>query len=311
MNLASNRGTSFRIGAAGLFISALVLSAGHALAQNAPSDSVLRGPAVKDNAVPGEKGSFSKGAKGKKGREMDAPLPPRMFLGALNVLRGDQVAEKVRLTPEQDEKIRSIQKEFGATVEAYMSQHGAEVRELMPQLAPEARREAARRMRGALHGTGIEKPGKPAKGGPDQGGDPMSTDAPTGTPQQQEAAKARLKELFENAPSPKDAQAKVWNVLTDSQRPLVEAELKRLREQPGKGENPQRPGAAKEGAQKPAEVDLSQLPEPLRQRLESLPPEKREEAIRRFQERRKGGNGGPGQDKPAPNMDDVNVPNPK
>lgn len=300
MNVEINRG----VGRIFCTASLIALCAGHATAQQPASDPVLKGPTVQDNGMPGERGSFSKGAKAGKPARAEGQLPPRMFLGALNVLRGEKAEPNVRLTAEQDEKIRAIQKEFGASVEAYMKEHGPEVRELVPQLPPEARREAQRRVRAVFQGAGADRPAKADKQG---AGDEMMTDAPPATPEQQEAAKARLKELFEGAPSAKDAQARVWTVLTGSQRTLVEAEIKRLREEVAKGPKPLTKPMNVDGESKQApDPEVGQISPNLRKRLQSLPPEQREEAIRRLQERRNAGKGG--EPKPAPDMDDVKVP---
>lgn len=322
-----NRSLPVRLLATGLAGWALVASAGLAVAQDSnrpardkPAGAPLGGPAVRDAGIPGEKRSFANTGKSPRDRMESRGVPARVFMQAINVIRGDQVGEGARLTAGQEELIRAVQADFQSSMKSYMDAHRDEVSALRSQLSPESRAKFDQRTRAAgLGGPGgpegragkakrtpdgrpakkggagadhpaeeMDAPGKPAPGAPGSAGN-------------DEAVKRRLVELMEAAPKAKDAQAKVMSALSEPQKALVKTEIERLRK---KGEQDRSPGAAAAPG-----TDMPALPENARERLKNMTPEQREEAMKRLRERRGQGQGG--QAKPAPGIDEVDVPAPE
>lgn len=330
-----------------LGVTAAVLASlcGHAAARQdsgkdkaPPADNgVLRGPQVRDNSVPGTKGKFG-GTGNQKEQRAQQPIPPRMMMEAIGVLKKDPTPQELRLTAEQETKIQDVHEDFRAKQKAFVDQHRDEIMKLRSELGPDAKKKIDERLRalpgfggraGGPDGTpGDNAKGRPERrpgkgGGPGPGGGAGGDDAMKETsPADQSAALAKLKELAEKAPDAKDAQTRAWAVLTDGQKPIVEKELARLRKEGG-ARGPGAPDAGGPGGDRlppgvigaDGKVDMSKLPPRLRERLEKMSPEEREKAIQRLKERvdagRKGaGKGGNGA-KPAPEMDDVQVPAPE
>ena len=177
---------------------------------------------------------------------------------------------------------------------AYRDSHRSEIETLREMLPPQERR----RVDGFLRDEG-PRGARPAKPNGKQDnkkdqtpvamkGDPMQADPRSegGKPADAEAAKARLKELLEGAPSPADTQAKMWGVLKADQKVVVEKELARLKDEASKRGG--RPGAAGGAGGKGAQgdIDVSKLPPRMRERLEKMTPEEREAAIQEYRKRR-------------------------
>jgi hypothetical protein len=314
-----NRGWTLVVGAA--MIAAL---AGTALGQDSKpaDDEALKGPAVKDDA-PGTRKFTQKGAQ--RGEQ---EIPLRVYMRSLEVLRGEKADAAVRLTEEQDSEIKSIMEGFQGDVAKFREAHQEEIKSLMAKLSPEDRKKAMQRMSGLLGNAGGERgAGRPGqKPGGEKGKRPAEK-APADDMMQQddgmqpvdaaasEGAKDQLKKLAEQAPKPADAQAKLWNVLTAAQKPVVQKELERFREEQkknaGKKTDQAKPGEGKPGAD--PIMDNPRIPAELKEKLKDMSPEERREAIRKYREENpqkgKGKGGGKGGDKKAPpDMDDVNVP---
>lgn len=322
----TSSGRLSRGGLAGLVCAgALVLASGQAWArqegQKPSDDAVLKGPEVRDNSLPGSRGKFSGGTAGpKEKKKMDQGVPPQVLLRAVAVLKSDSVPEADRLTSDQESKIRSVQEDFRTKQKAFFEEHRDEIMKLRSELSPENQRKVDERLR-AIPGFGREGPaGRPErrspKGKPEaKNGDEMQQ-GKEASGSEQTAALAKLKELAEKAPDPKDAQTRAWAVLSDSQKVLVEKELQRLRKEG-------RPGEAGAEGRLPegligadGKVDMSKLPPRLRERFEKMTPEEREKAIQRLKERGVEHGKGKGKDaedgeKEAPSMDDVKVPAPR
>src|SRR5882724_8370768 len=207
-------------------IAALLLAsiAGAAVAQTAQPTDPLKGPAVKEGGVPGENRQFSDGKTKGKDR-MGGEIPHRLFVQALNVLRGDSADASVRLSQDQDSKISAINDAFTSRVSAYREAHRDEAKALAQELSPEDRRKAMEFLRGI--GEGKRPGGEKAKG---KGKAAAPTDDMT-DPKKAEDAKAKLRELYEAAPKPADTHAKVFAVLTDTQKPVFQKEINRLKKE--------------------------------------------------------------------------------
>lgn len=284
---------------------ALVSLAGTSLAQGQPpADNVLGGPKVKDNSVPGAKSRFAAGKGDKKDRALDRGIPPGVYVKALDVLRADQASEGVRLTPEQDEKIRAIQRDFIDSERDYIQGHRQELMALRADLPPEMRARVDERLRSikafekGRPKDGDKKGKRPQGERPDEPmddrmNDTMRDDGAKTDPAAAAKARDRLMQIFDEAPKPKDAQSKVWALLTDAQRPVLQAEIERLQKQGGKGG-----------------IDGGPAGE-LREKLKNMSPEERQKYLEEMREKRASKRQPDGQRKPPPARDDVNVPTPE
>src|SRR5262245_31656947 len=136
----------------------LLALAGPAWAQDSkpPQDPVLKGPKVRDGSTPGESRRFSGGNGGPRDR-MGQETPHRVFVRAFDVLRADQADMSVRLTDEQDAKLRTINEDFTKAAQSYREQHEAEVRDLAKNLAPEDRRRLQAFLAGGPDGRRLER----------------------------------------------------------------------------------------------------------------------------------------------------------
>lgn len=288
---------------------ALAVGTSHAMAyQPGPAKSeqgkpsVLKGPKVRDSGVPGENHMFGGGGDGKFDRE--SIIPHRMFLHAFDVLRGDQ-AGALALTADQESQLKSIEESFRTTMDAYRAEHREEARKLIADLPPQERRRAmellgpggpggpgaADRAPGQRPERGIDKaPGKgkgkgkgkgqppaPPEGRPMDDG-PMNDAGGPVDPQKAEAAKARLKELFEGAPKPDDVHSKMFAVLTADQKAAVETELERAK----KEMQDRRQEMFKDRVKKDIKGKIDEAgkagfdPEKVREFVQNLPPEERQ-----------------------------------
>lgn len=236
---------------ASMLMPAMLLIAAAAHTALAQPNSPLSGPKVQDGSVPGEQRKFT---GGKSPRErMTQETPHRLFMNALNVLRGEKATESVRLSDSQETRLKEINAEFQASVAAYRKEHMEEARALMPKLAPQDRRRVeeflGRRApqgpqgpngpRPAQDGSGKGKRPQPGMDGTDRprpNGPPPDMDmkSPSGGGEGGEeamAARGRMRELIEGAPKPSDTHTQMYALLTSDQKPVVQAELERLRKE--------------------------------------------------------------------------------
>lgn len=302
---------SFSVMSGALVVAVL---AGSVFAQSQPKkteEPVLKGPSVKGEGVPGENRQFSTGrVKGKD--QMGTEIPHRLFMAAIDGLRGKETAAAVRLTSDQDTKIKAINDEFTATVQKFRTEHQDEVRALLPKLSPEDRRKAMTYL-GRAGGLENKRPGVDTKKNiskKDLNAKPEEmTEQAEGTKGGEEA-KARLKEMLEMAPNPSDTHTRIFGVLTDPQKKAFQAAMEQAKEgmgdrAGGKAQKKVTDKAPKDAMPEKEMPDNPNIPAKARERLKNMTPEQREEALKRFRE--KGGKGG---EKKAPpsTKDDVMVP---
>ena len=252
-------GNRNRNGVACGFVMAL---AGLAVAQDAPKP-LLQGPKVVEDKMPGTQESFMQDGD----RVIRDQTPQRLVEAALRKLLADDAPENVRPSKEQAEQIRAIEADARGAIRRYTADHAEEIRRLTRIIEASATR------------------------GEDRMGEATMQEQTSS--RDVERARARLLEIRQGAPSPADAQTRIWRLLNADQRVFVEAELarlrtamedrmreayveRRMREQQGSSDTapPQRPMAR-----------LDFLPEELRQRIAALPPEQRERLIVRLRER--------------------------
>jgi len=307
---------------------ALAATAGLAAAQQSSpkDDGALKGPKVKDEGAPGKNRKLvEKGGA----RAEDREIPMRIYARAIETLKpgkeGKSIPDGAALTADQDKAIQAIIKDYGSQVEAFRKEHGEEVRELARILPPEDRRKVMAKL--AMMAPPRDAAGRPAEGQrpqrPANGerpqrpaqDDPMA-DGPKASQEEIAVATKRLKEIAEAAPKTADAQAKVWAVLSDTQKPVVKAELARIQ-----GEVEKR-RAEGEGM---GEGDRPAMSPEMREKLKNMSPEERQKAIEEFRKNRQNEAKKPGQSegkekgkgkKPAdkstpPDMDDVEIPDPE
>jgi len=276
-----------------LFALALIVAAGVPVALAEPaSEPVLQGPKVVDGGVPGTRRPFGDGQGGdNKQRLADRPMPQMEFMRAIGALRDEKTPESARLTEDQQAKIKAINQEFEQSMRAFREEHKGEFEEMRGNFG-----DRGRPPRGG---------GKPA---PDADGDQM---APPPPPPPDAAARQRFEELRAQAPSPKDAQAKIFAVLTDEQKPIVQERLETIKKtmaergMEGKAREEVRRRIQKQngpdGAQR--KFDPANLPPKVQERLANMTPEEREQAIQRMRDRQRGGPDGKGPKQGGPRQD--------
>ena len=273
---------------------AMAMLAGGAFAQ---SDQPLSGPTVKQDRPAGLGGQFADGKGDRKGPMVEA-VPMRLYVDAIQKLRGEAAPEGLQLTPAQDREIGRIEADFRSTMQEY-----------------------ARRMRAETGG----QPKRPKANGQGET-EPMAPDA--------EKVRARLQEMRRNAPNPTDTQVKIYAILNADQQKFVNDEVAKGQaeiEQRRAEDYMQRLLQKKRGEAQPAAPDAVRpeaAPGEMRERarriierLQQLPPQEREQILRRLEEeldrraaaggdagRRRPGDGG--DRKPPPPMDEVKVPSP-
>lgn len=266
---------------------AFVVAAGMPVAFGAPEadEPVLQGPKVVDGGVPGTRRPFGDGQGGdNKQRLADRPMPQMEFMRAVNALRAESTPESARLTDEQQAKIKEINQEFEKSMRAFREEHKAEFEDMRGQFGDRGRPPR-----------GPKPDGEAMMPPPDGGAKPEGGKGPDG------AARQRFEELRAQAPSPKDAQAKIFSVLTDEQKPIVTQKLDSIRQEmaerglENKAREEVRRKLAKQDGEKggppggpdggPRRFDPQNLPPQVKERLANMTPEEREQAIQKMKER--------------------------
>jgi hypothetical protein len=185
----------------------------------------LGGPAVNDNAPPGER-PFGEPMPDKANAKFARKGAPHgMFLRAVGEMDGP-----LALTDQQESQLRQIESEFRDQMKAFREKNA----EAFKQLRAEA---------GLGKGPGEMNAGEPGgpggPGGPDgadggRKGGKARIDRNDADPKVKEA-RAKLKEIMQNAPKPDEAQGRQWAVLTDEQREFVKRRMEEFKEQGPRG----------------------------------------------------------------------------
>lgn len=301
--------------------------------QSAPQPTPpLSGPKVTEKKIPGVHESFGDAGKSPAGRKDARSIPPEVIKRALGALDRDDTPAAARLTDDQRTRIDALVADFKASVESYKQAHKAEMEQARRVLGRDGAEPGRPKAKGES-GPHPKPPAPPTPASGDQlakpGDDPMQPH--DGDSKEVAAARATLADLRNNAPNSLDLQTRVWNVLTDQQHAIVQAEVekfiksreevqareyvhKRLNKKGGPGDS-KGPALKADGS-----VDLDTLPPKMKERLDAMTPAEREKALDKLRERIK--NGEPldgkakkqapakGADKPAPPMTDVPVPAP-
>jgi gas vesicle protein len=259
---------------------ALALLAGSASLASADDDA-LQGPAVKDRSMPGETRQFSPGARDGKGARKDQRGMPHLAFGAgVRWLGSDEAPADVRLSDDQQTKIKAIHDEFRGQLKAYRDDHARELDTIMDELPERAQQRLERFLSGEPGGPG-EKAGKgakPPKGEraarreppPAMDGDDVGMGAPP--TQEQQAAMEKLKELMDGAPKPTEAHAKIAALLSDAQKKALESKVQEIESTMSDRQGQRRERAAKA---------LKELTPEQREKFKNMSPEERKAAIQK------------------------------
>jgi hypothetical protein len=247
-----------------LAVCGFAAGAAPALAQ-AEKEPPLKGPPVKTNRPPALEDRFAPGRGERGGAPAQRGMAGEEFGKILAKLRAEDAPADVRLTPEQDQKIREIQQEF------------------------------RRRARDA--GQSGQREARPGKGNKGEG-EPMEEGQGKRARRPQDADRKGPDDARGDAPRPQDMMTKVYAVLTEPQQRFVKDEMekrrkeieekrgeeyvKRRMEERRKGREAEgvKPGTKGEPGAPGAE---GRPPERLRrigERLRELPPEERERILR-------------------------------
>lgn len=154
-----------------------------------PAKPDLRGPAVTQPETPGPAPTLDGGPPRGDRKDRLRPIPHPVLMKSIRAALGENAPSQLRLTPEQSEKIQSIDREHRRVMESYLQEHREEIAGL--------RRGAQRK---ASKGDLSESP----KAG---------------------SVKAKADELRANAPNPDHPRAKIWEVLSPAQRDAVKTQL--------------------------------------------------------------------------------------
>lgn len=246
---------------------------------SASDDQPLKGPAVKDQGVPGEARKFGTDQKGDK-KDRNPAIQHGLFMRAVNSLRGSSADEKVRLSDDQAGKIDAIDSEFKGQAREYMTSHRDEVKKLMADL-PEKERRAIRENLGRGPENAGDAKGEKSKHAP--AADKAKPDAAPVDAEKASAARARLKEIREGAPQVTEVHAKIFAILSADQKAAVEASIKKFKEEHAKDGKDGKIG--KEGKGPLAGLSAADR-EQLRDKLKNLSPDERRAAIQKLRAQR-------------------------
>ncbi len=264
-NPLSARRSTLRLGIL-LAAAGLAAAGAPALAQSRsdkPAEPPLKGPPVRNNRPPALEDRLTEGRARQAG---GAPL--RELNAILGKLRADDAPAKIRLTDDQDAKIKAIQDEFRAQQRAFEGQRRGE----MPDRPNRAR---PKRPQGENDGA--------------EGGMEMRGDAP---PRPRDVMTRIHAVLTEPQKEFVDAELETLRAANEKKR--AEEYVKRRMEERGDSPAP--------SADRPAPERLRLIAE----RLRELPPEQRERLLRKFEEDLdKAENAGRGKDAGTDGMDDA------
>ena len=95
-----------------------------------PPEPALKGPEVRDRKVPGVEGKFGEGGNEKKKLQSEQRIPPRVYKDALGTLKAESAPADVRLSPEQETKLKTIMDDFESSSRAFMQANRDKLSEL-------------------------------------------------------------------------------------------------------------------------------------------------------------------------------------
>lgn len=236
-------------GLIGVMLAASALGVFVANASAEPQQDVLRGPKVQDAGPPGVPEKFGEAMQPQPG-EAAQRVPMRVFVRALKPLR-DAEDGALRLSPEQTAAIREAMLAYRDDVRAALA----------PQEGTSPRSAA-----------GDPSSDTPTRAKP-EGRTGRSQRARVRDEQAQAQAVDRLRSLGEAMPDAASYQRRVWEVLDDDQRALVEQSLETEMEKLQKQRAERMAEMASTGNERASDT--------ARERLRSMTPEQRRELMQR------------------------------
>lgn len=270
LNRASNRPR--RRVALGALAGVLVLAAGTATAaaQPAPGErpaprGPLAGPQVDDVRPPGGPRTFGEGGMMRRAMGAQNGTPIHIFYQALVTLNDG--GDDIRPTEEQRDTINALLRDFEEQRTKHREANAEEIRELMQVVRPNRGERGQRGQRGERRGRGQQM---------------ELTD-------EQQAARDRIREIQQGAPSQVDLQERVWIVLSEAQQDHVSAEIAlsmdadrgRRGGMRGEGERERERERRRGGAERdvPNAELLAERVAALHERIEKLTPEQQERVM--------------------------------
>lgn len=256
-----------------------------------PQPALLAGPSVAETNITTLNSSFVEPENQRQ--RLAGGVDARILRPFIAELR-ESNDPALRLTPEQQVEINMIVRDYQTRMTEF-EQNAREWRRLRGQEAQPTRR---------------DRPGQVAE--PMRDERPMSPE-----PMMAPDSAARSAELEALRPDPAELQKQFRAVLNEPQRRVlderIEAALKERSEQ-RQMEQIRKEVAAQMARQTPARVNLERLPPRIRERIERLPPEERAAALERLRAQSANRDAlsrpDPAGEKPAPSMDDVDIPRP-
>jgi hypothetical protein len=191
---------------------------------------LLSGPDVEESRLPGVEQSMTGSADRLPGMS-EGDVPAGVFRRAVQALQGEEVADGLRLTPDQAAEIARLQREHARAMREFMAEHQEEINQLRRMARTSERtdrrqidqRETDRRV--------TDRPLRRATDQRPQGGqaEPMS-DAPQARMDPRELRR-RIQAIRQAGPKDVDVQTRVWNVLDEAQQEFVGERIQVYREE--------------------------------------------------------------------------------
>ncbi len=350
-NLSSSRNNRryppFLVAAAMLALSGASFGQADAKTDTKPAadEPVLKGPTVKERSVPGVVNTFG---DGQAARRMGERIPPEVLREALGVLTSDDATEDIRATDDQREEFRTVTDRFRAAMRSYLAEHREELIDLRREanLSGRAAQEIDRAI-GRRPGPRAESDRqRSAPETRERDMESMAEDSMGEASQEkQDAARQRIREIMAGGPRIEDVMTRIWEGLSPAQREAVDTKLDEYREREAqrreemyvrqqmgdRAPEAQRAPAANDDmmtmtdSARPARPDRAPAAnagrrERLLRLFERLSPEQQEALLERLENASRDGafgQGRPGRpqrraaEKPAPTMDEVEVPRPE
>lgn len=302
------------------------------LAQSTPpaASPVLKGPEVKDRDVPGVVGEF--GSTNVARRFADR-MPPEIFRKALGVLTAEDAPADLRATDDQRAQFKELVEDFEVRVREYRRSHGKEIAEL-------------RKLAGEIQGPRDAKKAEKKADADDSmqnmsEGDQKKRDEAKAKLRELMEGAPKIDEVYTKVwaglsePQRKAVDAELEKFREEQAKQREEQYVKQRVKKSEAGGEAKKPAAESDDMMmKPSPVDQRPVERPLASRLSperrdrlmrilsQMTPEEQDQLIQRLEARIKDRVGAPspgegdkpkGQKKntkPAPNPDDVQVPEP-
>lgn len=291
-------------------LAALLLPAAIAIAQEEPPP--LSGPPVTEERLPGVESGFSSMMAADRAR-MSEPVPMNVFRRAVMELGGEDAGPDIRLSDEQTQRLRAIERAHRESIAAFRREHAEEIERIREDLGPRLAARLGDLRSGRPDRTDrtdrTERPQADEPGAPPD----MQRDAPQRPAQRpiqredltetQRNALAAATKLRAEAPGDQALQTKIWAELTEPQQAHVQSRIDAFRAEAA--ERRQEAYAERIMAQRQARTDrpitdqpdaradpdqlapelrevFQSLPERMRGRLIMLPQERLERVLTRF-----------------------------